>query len=406
MFKKIVMLNSRRFPRLSACSLAAALGLSMGLRAQAAWETLVDGSSFNSSAVFTAEWNYNYPWGNTHNGSARMYSTNITFSGGVATMKSVPVSGQGSIHYYSATFYLKEQITINAQFPVWDISGQFEVPSSVGTWPALWLTGANSWPPESDIMEFKGSATCWQNTYNGTWASTGTVVSSPGSAWHTYRLTAVMINSTTVDFHYYIDGSLKARHTQTGFVGSPMWLIIDYQMEGSSGSPGPSGTTFTYAKNVIVRRENVSGVAPGPIPNGTYRTINRNSGKALDVANNSTGNGANIQQWSYNAGLNQQWTLVHIGSSQYVVIGRQSGRGVDVTGASTADGANIAISDYHGGDNQKWTASATSNGYYSLKAVHSGKGMDVSGQSTSDGANVQQWSYWGGNNQQWIFQAP
>ena len=101
--------------------------------ALAAWKTLVDGTSLNSAGAFANAWNYNYPWGNSHNGSARMYSTNITFSGGVATLKSVPVSGQGSIHYYSGTFYLKTNVTIDANHPVWDISVQAEVPRALAT---------------------------------------------------------------------------------------------------------------------------------------------------------------------------------------------------------------------------------------------------------------------------------
>lgn len=26
-----------------------------------------------------------------------------------------------------------------------------------GTWPAAWLTGAKSWPPEIDLAEWKGN---------------------------------------------------------------------------------------------------------------------------------------------------------------------------------------------------------------------------------------------------------
>lgn len=37
-----------------------------------AWETLIDGNSFANYTNFEAQWNYNYPWGTDHNGSARM----------------------------------------------------------------------------------------------------------------------------------------------------------------------------------------------------------------------------------------------------------------------------------------------------------------------------------------------
>ena len=43
--------------------------------------------------------------------------------------------------------------------------------------------------------------------------------------------------------------------------------------------------------------------------------INRYSGKALDVAKVSTADGANVQQWNYGGGDNQQWQLVAVGSN-------------------------------------------------------------------------------------------
>ncbi|MGH7953649.1 MAG: hypothetical protein ACREFE_17265, partial [Limisphaerales bacterium] len=56
--------------------------------AEAAWETLVDGASFNNVSAFQNKWSYNYPWGTDHNGSARMNQTNVTVSGGVVTLTS------------------------------------------------------------------------------------------------------------------------------------------------------------------------------------------------------------------------------------------------------------------------------------------------------------------------------
>ncbi len=56
------------------------LGFSLAPKtgAAAVWQTVVDGSSFNSVGAFQAKWSYNYPWGTDHNGSARMSATNVT----------------------------------------------------------------------------------------------------------------------------------------------------------------------------------------------------------------------------------------------------------------------------------------------------------------------------------------
>jgi hypothetical protein len=367
--------------------------------AGAVWQTVVDGSSFNSVGAFQARWSYNYPWGTDHNGSARMNATNVTISGGMVTMtSSLTNSYEGTssaspnltIRYNSGTFYLQQQITISPQFPIWDISGQFKVPTQTGTWPAFWMTGANSWPPESDFAEFKGSDGCNQNTYNGNWQTSITTVPTAGTAWHTYRMVACLENSTNVDFHYYIDGVMKNEQTSTTFVGSPCWLIIDYQMEGSSGSPGPSYTTYYYASNIVVKR--LITTSGGPLASGAYKMLARNSGEALDVGNQNTANNSPLDQWPYNAGLNQQWIATYLGNNTYSFIARQSGRALQVMNAQTINGAGVELMDYTNGNNQQWMINPTTSGYYTLMNVNSGKMMEVADNSTVNFAPINQWS--------------
>jgi galactan endo-beta-1,3-galactanase len=62
------------------------------------------------------------------------------------------------------------------------------------------------------------------------------------------------VNATDVDIHYYLDGQWKGQHRGSNFVGKPMWLIVNLQMEGSSGSPGPTAETTYRARNVYVGR--------------------------------------------------------------------------------------------------------------------------------------------------------
>ena len=45
-------------------------------------------------------------------------------------------------------------------------------------------------------------------------------------------------------------------------------------------------------------------------PNASYVLVNRNSGKALDVYNLATGDGARITQWTRNDQNQQQWRFV------------------------------------------------------------------------------------------------
>ena len=236
----------------------------------ATWETLIDGTSFADRNALMAEWNFGYPWGSDHNGSARMYGSATDNSqvflspSGVLNLKASRISGnEGNssaspylpIRYHSGAVHAKEQVLVNEQFPDYEIKGEFQAPSTRGTWPAFWLTGVSSWPPESDILEFKGDGRNWFNTFRSSSdvSSTIVTVSGPGS-WHEYRVWMTKVNATDVDIHYYLDGQWKAVHRAAGFVGKALWIIINLQMEGSSGSPGPSGDTFYQARNVYVGR--------------------------------------------------------------------------------------------------------------------------------------------------------
>lgn len=236
------------------------------------WETVLDSTAFASYTAFEAAFNYLYPWGADHNGTARMYGSStdhnhIYLSNNILTIKASRITwneGNSSadpylpIRYHSGAVNTKLHVLVNDQFPNWEIRGDFQAPNVTGSWPAFWLTGVNSWPPESDIMEFKGNSNNWQNTFRTSSDVTSTItnVSSPGS-WHTYRVWITKVSATNVDIHYYIDGVWKAVHN-ANFVGKPLYVIINMQMEGSSGSPGPTADTYLNARNIYIGRTRTS----------------------------------------------------------------------------------------------------------------------------------------------------
>ncbi|HEX6426652.1 MAG TPA: glycoside hydrolase, partial [Niastella sp.] len=144
-----------------------------------AFETVIS-NTFTNYATFEQYWNYLYPWGSDHNGTARMYASATDHNhvyldaSGVLTIKATRINwneGNSSadpylpIRYHSGAINTKFRVLVNDQFPNYEIKGDFQAPSVRGSWPAFWLTGVNSWPPESDIMEFKGNTNNWQNTF-------------------------------------------------------------------------------------------------------------------------------------------------------------------------------------------------------------------------------------------------
>jgi hypothetical protein len=230
--------------------------------------TIIPTSSFSSYTTLQQYWNYLYPWGSDHNGSARMRGSAsdhslIQVNGGTLSLIATPTSNPSpptstsnphpAIRYASGAIHAKSQITVTTAHG-YQLSGEFSAPTAKGTWPAFWLTAVNSWPPEADIGEWKGTANNWFNTFN-----TSSIVRSDLVSWPTdlsfHSLKAVLTaqpNGADVKIQFYMDNVLRATQFGQGFVGKPLWLIINLQMEGSSGSPGPTGTTTYKVRNLHV----------------------------------------------------------------------------------------------------------------------------------------------------------
>jgi hypothetical protein len=139
-------------------------------------------------------------------------------------------------------------------------------------------------------MEFKGSSTCWQNTFrtSSDVSTKTTVVNDPYGSWHHYKAWINRVSSTDVTIDYYIDGTWTARHT-ANFTGKPMWLIIDFQTEGSSGSPAAFTDKYLYGGTIevgyIARRPLTSPAWVHPqtaatAPNGAAARATTSNGKS------------------------------------------------------------------------------------------------------------------------------
>lgn len=134
---------------------------------------------------------------------------------------------------------------------------------------------------------------------------------------------------------------------------------------------------------------------PARLGTGLYTLVNVASGKALDVADASPANGANVQQWEANQSVAQQWRLDPLGDGVYTLTNKASGKLLDVAGEGDqrADGANVHQWQALGSDSQKWRLRLRpATGNYTLVNVFSGKALDVADASPANGANVQQYA--------------
>ncbi|MFG2911462.1 RICIN domain-containing protein [Kitasatospora sp. NPDC048298] len=139
---------------------------------------------------------------------------------------------------------------------------------------------------------------------------------------------------------------------------------------------------------------------PGPetarLGAGTYTIVNVGSGKALEVAEASPADGANVQQGEPGDSQAQQWRLAPLGDGIYTLTNQATGKRLDVAGGDDVkktDGANVHQRQALDLDSQKWRLRLRpATGHYTLVNVFSGKALDVDGGSKAAGANVQQWA--------------
>ncbi len=130
---------------------------------------------------------------------------------------------------------------------------------------------------------------------------------------------------------------------------------------------------------------------------GTYRIVNRNSGKPLAVAGGSAADGAKAVQQNGTA----TWAIATATGGSYTVRYVPSGKVLDVDAGSSATGLQLQQWTANGGTNQMWYLRPTGDGYHTIVSHDSGLLADVSGGATNDGAQVILWTANGGTNQQW-----
>ena len=138
-----------------------------------------------------------------------------------------------------------------------------------------------------------------------------------------------------------------------------------------------------------------------------FMIVNRNSGKCLDLISGNTGNGAQVNQWSYDYnGPNQRWVLAPTEDSDHFRISSWvSGKCACIEMDSTAAGAKLHAWDYVGNNQgQQFDLVDAGNGYYKIRNVKSGLILQITGAGTANNDRVEQAADTGAINQQWRLQ--
>lgn len=206
----------------------------------AAFERRAEGATVlpkNSFSNFDQYWNYLYPGDvSDHNGGARMDKEHVkTENGNTIVITAEPSSGEpnsshgdGSIpiHYRSGAVHTRETFTVkkNGGF---DFNAEVLVNPVKGTWPAFWCSGAESWPPEIDFLEWMGDGKVLFNTWNTSEIHDSKALAYNNVAeWHSVSANVVDDNGSDVKVTFTYDDKVVSTQWGKGYVGKALNLYV------------------------------------------------------------------------------------------------------------------------------------------------------------------------------------
>ena len=134
---------------------------------------------------------------------------------------------------------------------------------------------------------------------------------------------------------------------------------------------------------------------------GWYRLVSANSGSSLDMAAGDVVPGTNAQQWSEGDTANQLFSVSRNGDGTVCLVNRATGLALGMSGSSLVGQIPDASSAF-----QRFSLSEASadlaEGVYSVSpACGAGLSLDVADGSADDGANVRSWASNGSFAQRW-----
>ena len=202
------------------------------------------------------------------------------------------------------------------------------------------------------------------------------------------------------------------------FKPSNGWAVLSVSYDPSEEPEGETElpAVIQPADNAEVKDPTLA-ASDQPILSGIYTFTAACSGKVLDVSDVSMEDGANVHQWDYVGGANQQWELTYISDNLYLIKSVNSGKYLDlVWNDDTYTNFNVIQNGVSRSDYLKWQIIKLNNGKYRIAnyGVYNSRGLsnsgkvqvlDVNGASKENGANI--WLYdWNETEaQQWTVTA-
>jgi len=208
--------------------------------------SLIWSDEFNTgTAPEPAKWNYDIGtgssgWGNNELQYYTSRAENVNVSNGTLKIIARKEVYSGS-NYTSARLLTRDKFS----FKYGKVEARAKMPAGIGTWPAIWMLGANignvGWPAcgEIDVMEHVGSqlnkiyGTVHYPGFSGGNAVGGTInISNATTEFHIY---AAEWNDTAIRF--YVDGTLYFSFANNPSIpfNHNFFLLMNVAMGGNFG---------------------------------------------------------------------------------------------------------------------------------------------------------------------------
>jgi hypothetical protein len=218
--------------------------------------------------------------------------------------------------------------------------------------------------------------------------------SPAGGTYSTAQSVTISDSTSGSTIYYTTDGSTPT--TSSSVYSAPISVSVSKTLKAIATASGYSQSAVGSATYTI---------NSGTLANGTYTITNVNSGLVMDVYQNSTTPGTQIDQYTSNGQSNQHWQVTSLGGGLYKLVAVSSGLCLDVYGQSLSNGGLIDEYTCNGGTNQQFTISQVSgHTYYTIVGKQSGLAVEVPGSSTTPGTFLDQSTLTTGANQEWTFQ--
>jgi Ricin-type beta-trefoil lectin domain-like/Subtilase family/Secretion system C-terminal sorting domain len=159
-----------------------------------------------------------------------------------------------------------------------------------------------------------------------------------------------------------------------------------------------------FDRDLTIQNTVGNGISSG----SCYQIKAQHSSKVLAVAGSQTTNGALVWQVPQNTSqANQIWKVETTTAGYYKLSAQHTGKVMDVQGGSTSALANIQQYDYLGGDNQQFAILPWGDGTMKIRPKHTAAqnfDFDIYGGSTADFAQAIQYPEHGATNQRFYFE--